>query len=640
MQEHAEELKRCLVELYSTILGYQIGIATSGAESPDHSEFADDDDFPSKLLGKEKTITTAFVGQNVEAYMAQLADLAHLDSSLTADEGEDANTSGDDALSSGASDESDLSDLRARTIGKPSSGHGESDSGANPAHSQEPAHLSGDEVSLHDDLSQWLLGTSQYAKFQEWHPDEEEHRILWMSGSPGSGKTMALTAIARRLLAWDKPPSDKRKRICVYFCNNRTEHLDNPSSVIWGIVSKLLEEQQELKKYLDRKLKAIKRDDLCNPEDFAAIAEVLYSMIRDEKFEATYLVVDGFDECFPDVEGDQAAGGQALESVLKLISVTTSLPSKVRWLISLDSSRVSAKLIGRALHLKVDSASNAMQSAARTHIASLVTELTKDTSWSPTYREKFEADLLRRSRGNFLWADLACQIIKHNESPWNACRVLAEELPGNVEPLYKYAMDRISKLAWDDGKLCNMVIQAATVAFRPLQVWELKNLLYLEDEVDLKILIRKLCFTFLAVRDDTACFAHQSARRFQYSEMNKKQITSSGHSMLARGCVEYLTRSFCDRQADLPGNPYATTFWINHLSKAERFQSLDSETITSVIKFVQEKGFFHWLEFLSTKQPPSQAQSQIASLENTLKVCRCVLEVKRRDLANGSLLSD
>jgi hypothetical protein len=89
--------------------------------------------------------------------------------------------------------------------------------------------------------------------------------------------------------------------------------------------------------------------------------------------------------------------------------------------------------------------------------------------------------------------------------------------PPGLDDLYKRMMQQISEL--DDADTCRCVLASAAVLYQSVTIRELITLVEQLKDVssDVREVIN-LCGLFLAVREDTVYFVHQSAKDFLFAK--------------------------------------------------------------------------------------------------------------------------
>ncbi|GAW25745.1 putative NACHT and WD domain protein [Rosellinia necatrix] len=503
-----------------------------------------------------------------------------------------------------------------------------------------------DRLSIQDHAYSWVKSTTAYAKFlRSDAPDSD--RELWVAGKPGTGKSTLLEAIVQNLFQRQKLGLELETKpvvayVSAFFCNRGKERAENPAAIVQCLVSQVLDRQTWLRHHFLGARETAGRDQFDRPEDLHAISAVFRAILGDGAFKPTCFVIDAIDECWND--GDEAEANQAVSVLVDLISSTRQFPG-VRWLISADSDgaikrdapqidstylKLELSLDGDSVSPSTDSTEPVLFSAASEHIKFRVAGLMRGVPVSDSLRKNVENKMLKQSKGNFLWVDLACKQILSHGLPWNAIcfvdseRVPNEALPSGLEPLYAHMEAAFDKLQWDSPRYCREVINTLAVAYKPLQLCELGEFLLgdtIPPSVDLATIIAKQCFAFLDIRDGRVFFVHQSAKNFF---RRKIEDEAQGHSRMTLCCLRALEKqlkkpaSVRDKEVEKVRR-YSTVYWLKHLFKLnDECVPGRYSTMGRVADFL-EKYFLQWLETLTPSSVLAQALTQLADVESMLQ---------------------
>ncbi|KAJ0119895.1 NACHT and WD domain protein [Diaporthe amygdali] len=499
---------------------------------------------------------------------------------------------------------------------------------------------------VQDHVQSWVKSTTEYAKFLHSEAPEPD-RELWVVGRPGTGKSTLLETIAQDLfqpqafdLELDTEPVVAH--IAIFFCNRGKERADNAAAIVQSLVSQVLDRQTQLREHFLEACHTARRDQFDRPEDIPVISAVFRAILSDGAFQPTCFVIDAIDECCSD--GDEPETEKAMWALMDLISSTRQYTG-VRWLVSADSNgaikRDAPRTDGayRKLELSLDgdlespstesneTMESVLLSAAAEYVRIRVAELMSGMREAKDVEDK----MLKQSKGNFLWIDIACKQILSHGLPWNAIRFVDSEtfpneaLPSGVEPLYAYMEAALEKLPWDSPDHCREIINTLAVAYKPLRLCELDEFVLRSkrfSNVDLPTIIKKQCFAFLEIRGDRVFFVHKSAKDFFRRKMTDK---AQRHSSMTLYCLGVLSNQL-EKSAGIRDRKieefhhYATWYWLKHLSKLNDDGALEKEhkTTDKVTEFFQ-KHFLEWLETLTPSPGLAQALTQMVELESMLR---------------------
>jgi hypothetical protein len=209
-------------------------------------------------------------------------------------------------------------------------------------------------------------------------------------------------------------------------------------------------------------------------------------------------------------------------------------------------------------------------------------------------------------------------------------------------------IDQMEQLGSTDTEYCRLVLSAATLAYRPLQLDELGAVSGLPDMISNNIKnIRKIVAksgSFLTVREETVEFVHKSAKDYLVGKMVSQAFLSdsaAAHRHIVRNSLQIMTRILRRNMYDLrdPGtsihqvqqpNPdplaaagYSCVYWVDHLEESAK------TTIYEPFKELQDDGpvnmflrdrYLYWLEALSLLRGVAKGVMSIQKLESMLEV--------------------
>jgi hypothetical protein len=366
------------------------------------------------------------------------------------------------------------------------------------------------------------------------------------------------------------------------------------------------------------------------------LSDILKSMLRDDRLEPIFLVLDALDEC----DGD--SNQVALHPLLKFVSTASMINPKVKWLIS-SRPDIQNKLIAPEgspaswVQLQLDVQD--LQIPVKCFIDYKVKALGQQKSLDTDDLKNLTKKLYNGAGNTFLWVALICTALE---------RVRAEnfetilKLPKDLNELYESFMKRILDGEETDREPCCNVLMAATFSYRPLSLAEI------EVASDLSIgeasEVVKLCSYFLLVRDNTVFQRHKSirdyfvntlsttlkldgahaahARIFSYSVQKmgmtlKSDILGMGRLDLSSTILESPPENTPGHVSDLRRIQYACTDWVNHL--CDSIDLRPKMSVAPILDFLKS-DFLHWLEALSLLAQFTVGVTSIRKLNGLVKV--------------------
>lgn len=91
----------------------------------------------------------------------------------------------------------------------------------------------------------WILSNSQY---QDWY-SQTETCLLWISGYPGSGKTV-LSAYLLEYLGAAEFSLGLRSMLCYFSCDEKIEKQRDSKTILRSLIHQLITERRRLVKYV------------------------------------------------------------------------------------------------------------------------------------------------------------------------------------------------------------------------------------------------------------------------------------------------------------------------------------------------------------------------------------------------------
>ena len=472
------------------------------------------------------------------------------------------------------------------------------------------------------DSYDWFLISDQYKNFTSW-TDNNPHRLLWIKGDAGKGKTMLLIGIIREL---SRQLESNSPHLSYFFIQGTDSKSNTATAVLRCLIWMMLVQNPSLIPHFKKEYDPI-GPQYFDRNTFEALSKVFDNMLADPSLSRTYLIVDALDEC---------VDKQDLTKLLRLISATAAKSSKVKWLVSSRyRSDIESQLKERA---RLDLELNA-QSISKAVDAYIDHKLSK-LDYHGNLRAQVADELRKRADGTFLWVALVCKLLESNDH-YYAMSILGE-MPSDLKGLYDRMMNQINKLERQDPGFCKDILSIMTLAYRPLRLSELATLAKLPPEVPTIEIVKK-CASFLTLRSDTVYLIHQSAQDYLSSKDVEPEIFPDGcaatHRHILSRSLDVMEKSLHEDIYNLkdpgclideikPVNPdpldqfrYACVYWADHLCEID--QSLHNEIGICddgrIHRFLKNH-LLHWLEALSLIRNTAAGVIAIRKLENLVAV--------------------
>lgn len=460
----------------------------------------------------------------------------------------------------------------------------------------------------------WVLEDSN---FQQWRRGTN-HRLLWVKGDPGKGKTMLLCGLIDEL-------KKSQPALSYFFCQATDSRINNATSVLRGLIYLLVVQDISLTRHVRSKWDHGGRSTFDPPNGWHALCNMLDCILHDHS-KPTCLVIDALDEC----------EGGSLSSLLNLIVSTASKFHHIKWLVSsrnlpnierglgganpswrLDISlEANAKLVSRAVADYID------------HKASSLSNLDCETE----LRKELKETMQYKANGTFLWVALVFDKLKaeEEEEVENSRDILKSlnEVPPGLSSLYARMWTQIISLPGTSRnlELCKKILATMFLAYRPLQLQELALLADFRGnfaKYDTLMRLVRRCGSFLSIQQgtETVHFVHHSAKDFLRE--NKDVLDGifpsgmgDGHRQLFSRSVEVMDTGLRQNIYGLrnPGvltseietpvpDPlaamrYSCVRWLDHFCEWVSLKQVEGQDgAKEVVEFLQRK-YLYWLEAL------------------------------------------
>lgn len=349
---------------------------------------------------------------------------------------------------------------------------------------------------------------------------------------------------------------------------------------------------------------------------WAALRNIFASLAEEirRRQHMIYLIVDALDECL-----------EYQDDLLRWIADLSSLGIRVlvssrNWYSIESELRSAAQALVLRLELNADSVSTAVE----LYIDYKAAELAKLKNLNAETRDTVQAYLRSNSGNTFLWVAMVCQRLGHKSISSRKVIKTLRTFPPGLNELYKRMADQFLSLEdVQDVELCRQVLAVQVRAYRPLSLTELSSLVDSLEGFSLEWLqeVIELCGSFLAVRDNTVFFVHQSAKDYLVEHVPDsifRQRLLAGHHFMFSGSIQALSHTLIENIYKLPSigshidsievpNPdpldgirYVCVYWADHLEngKLMAMENKDLEDGGLLHEFLK-KHLLHWLEALS-----------------------------------------
>ncbi|KAH7124444.1 hypothetical protein EDB81DRAFT_912856, partial [Dactylonectria macrodidyma] len=473
-----------------------------------------------------------------------------------------------------------------------------------------------DKEELFEGACDWIFETEEYQRFTDWSdgkPGVSSRRLLWIKGSAGTGKTMLLIGIIRKL---SEQSAVLTPHVSHFFCQYKDAKRRGATGALRSLMWMVLLQQPHLITCV-REESSVPLSKLFEDKSaFHSLSGPFLAMLRHIP-SPVYFIVDALDELDECDEG--------LKHLIGLISTSLTVSNKVRWLVS---SRPEVDVLTE-IGLKPDSAQTldelevlSQEDRVEKYIKHRLSDLRDPKlEYTKEILDSVTKEVRRRAESNLLWVALVFNDLKGMRGPYAVQNI--KHYPSGLSELYDHKMTKLKKGDTEHSRHCCDVLMVASLAYSlPLSLPELEVLVPWSVETDPYTYVKE-CDSFLTIKEDviqkkkTADVNHKSAKDYLVEHRDRlRDGTIKGHADIAKHSIDVLSSPEKDifrlgrwrpEAKDItPLEPdrlapvrYSCVLWLDHLRDAIKESPQQGEELCDrALKFL-EKHFLHWLESLS-----------------------------------------
>lgn len=375
-----------------------------------------------------------------------------------------------------------------------------------------------------------LAGTCEWVRncddFVHWlSAPEEEPRLLYLTGLPGTGKSVLA---ARTITHLKKVFFDQSCQF--HFFMDSSPHKRSISHCLRSIAFQIASTHEEFSRMIFRSLKDI-GDSLEAQKPHVIWARIFEGVLfRLDLGYTLHWVIDAVDE------------SEDSHTLLKLLArmrpyscikvMVLSRPNKDLASIALHNDRITYRMV---------SVRDTDEDISR-YVRAVVKE-------NIPKRQDIQKQIIERvitnAEGSFLWARLALDTLKDNWHTDDDIERAMSIIPSDMESLYQSMAAMIKKQGPRQQEISGRILTWAACSLRPIKLTELQ--VALEPEfggfVSLRDTITQICGNFVRVDGCAVSLIHRTARQFLVMSVKDQPEMvpyHAGHEYLATTCLRYL----------------------------------------------------------------------------------------------------
>lgn len=432
------------------------------------------------------------------------------------------------------------------------------------------------------------------AGFERWKTDWlSAPSVLWLSGYPGSGKSVVASHVVDHL--------ERNELDCSYFF---FKHGIATKSSLGDCLRSLAFQMALYSENIRRKLLVLEADNMTYEKDNErAIWRSLFlnGVLQAISGQTHYWVIDALDEC---------SNVQSFFSVFSNFETDTVrlfITSRKTQDIDRGFAQISRHVTRE--EILISDTIDDIKSFVTAKIDRLSIECVNSGI-------DLSQKILLKSNGSFLWVRLVMQEL---ENAWSteAVEEILNETPTDMSLLYARTLENMTKLG-RGANLVKVILKWTACASRFLTLSELQCAIKLsvnETVHNLDRLIDSSCGQLVFIDQQSRVqMIHQTAREFILQEGLESEFAvkrAAGHLDLAINCIGFLSKmSFkglwvqkqkldigVDTFHDSSLVEYASTYFSDHLCEASL---VESESIDALSAFLSS-NVLSWIEYLAKR---------------------------------------
>jgi len=425
-----------------------------------------------------------------------------------------------------------------------------------------------------------------------------------------------------------------------FFCQATDSRINSATSVLRGLLYLLIDQQPSLVSHIQKKYDHAGKALFEDANAWIALSEIFVNILQDPNLNRVYLIIDALDECIADLP-------KLLGFIVQMQN--SSLSCRAKWIVSSRNLLDIEEQLGcsrQKLRLCLELNAESISTAVEKFIEHKVPQLAHKKGYDRPTKKAVSDHLFSNANNTFLWVALVCQNLE--QIPRLDVLAKLNEFPPGLDSLYQRMVQQISSS--NNADLCKRILASVAVVYRPITLEELTSLTEMREDIATNLQsvrdVVSLCGSFLAVREDTIYFVHQSAKDFLFTKADA-DIFPSGeeevHYRIVSRSLQVMSKTLqrdmyslhalgypAEQVPQLDPDPLATVrysciYWIDHLhdwslsSSTNPQGSADLQDRGAIHQFLSEK-YLYWLEALSLCKNMSKGVVSMAKLEAFMQV--------------------
>ncbi|RFU29824.1 hypothetical protein B7463_g6499, partial [Scytalidium lignicola] len=314
-----------------------------------------------------------------------------------------------------------------------------------------------------DGTCKWILSNTEYLNWKI----QQTTCLLWISGYPGSGKTILSTFLTEYFSDGRFSPS-LHMTLCYFFCDENIATQRDAMAILRSLIHQLIVRRRSLIKYVKASY------DVYGPQfdqNLSELWRIFITIASDKRMKPLCVVIDALDEC------EESTRDRFLKCVLGLIHNTgvTNTP----WIKFLITSRPN---VGRRYITdlpQIDLSQNQIEDDLHLVIQSKVEAIVQRLHCKPQVRDYLEKALYSKADRTFLWVTLVLHLLENTYvASQKDLKLIIDRLPSTLSATYERFLSDISP---NHQQLASRILHFIVGSYRSLTLEEMRILLAVQS---------------------------------------------------------------------------------------------------------------------------------------------------------------
>jgi len=308
---------------------------------------------------------------------------------------------------------------------------------------------------------------------------QNEPCLLWISGYPGSGKTILSAYLLEYLTTGERSPST-RTTLCYFFCDEKSNTQRDGLAIVRSLILQLLMRRRLLVKHVKAAY------DFYGPhfdQNFHELWRIFLAIASDKRIGTVSVIIDAIDEC------EQTTRERFLQDTLHLIRKSNSNGTHTPCIKFLITSRPRLGRLYTTNLLQIDQ--HHLEQDLRLVIQTKIEIIVQRTQCKPDVRRYLENALYSKADCTFLWVNLVLHLLEKSllASQQDFKRII-DEVPKTLTATYQHYLQAIPV---EHQMLATRILHFLVGSLRHLTL----------DEIQILIAIQRHHGSLSAVEEDS-----------------------------------------------------------------------------------------------------------------------------------------